>query len=114
MIFLGFGLSGAASSFRSGKQASTVILPIQIVLRGQFYGAFVALLLFEIGGQPCHAVLSGQRLPYLVELPGILQGAYRKGGGKIIIAAPGCIFGRLFQPQPVTQKAPLPSLRTAL
>ena len=49
-----------------GKNAPAIILPVHSVLFGKLYRALVAIFLFEVRIQICHAVFLRQRIPDLI------------------------------------------------
>ncbi len=63
---------------RLGKGAAAVILPVQLILCGQFDGSLYPFFFFEIRGQP-GTIFPGQCLPNLIDLRRIFQRADGQG-----------------------------------
>ena len=72
------------------------------MLLGKLHRAEVAVLLFEVVGQPFYAVLCGKALPEFVEPDGIFVRADREGGAEPTKTALLCGAGGILQPQLIT------------
>lgn len=64
------------------KGTTAVILPVQLILCGQFDGSLIPVLFLEIRGQPGDTIFPGKCLSDLVNLRRIFQRADGQGRGK--------------------------------